>query len=439
MPSHKDIQTVLESTDLHIDRLASSGIEDRLNDIECVTLLGPRQIGKTTLAKSHFEQKRGAVYRDLQDLDVQEEIGYGRDLFEENKKRIIVLDEIQECKYLFKSIKVFIDEQRFVKNRECRFLLFGSASLEVQRKAFSALAGRVSQIQMHGILPTELISAISNFFPSESEEDTLLTNRKITEILMLRGGMPLSLFAKSNQKSLGSRADFVESYVEKDIESYGLNVDRSTLNRCLNFIAKVNGKQFEIGTYTRQLKTDRKNVENAINALEQLLLIRAIEPWSEINGFGVKVSKHTKVYLRDSGLLLSLLEIDDLPMLLKSKQLGMVWESFVIESVIGTAVSAGIYKNCSFYRTHDGENELYLIVKFRDLTKWGFEIKLSEPKQMNAGNIRAAKAVGVDRRFVIHNGTRSYDLNGGFEAMPLHQALNEILKRQQNLDKIREI
>ena len=429
MPSHKQLQEILESNELHVERLIGSEIERRLGRIECVTLLGPRQIGKTTIAHTHFVQKLGAVYRDLEDSDVRTEVGSGRKLFEKYKKRIIILDEIQECEFLFKNIKVFIDEQRFAKNKKCRFLLFGSASLDVQRKAFSSLAGRVTQIQMFGILPTELIRSFDGIFLSESNDEDLLKSKKITDLLMFRGGMPLSLLAKSDQDSLTVRSDFVETYVQNDINNYGLNVDHSTLSSCLRFIASVNGTQFEIGTYTKHLKTNGDNVQNAINALEQLLLIRAIQPWSPFNGIGVRVSKHTKVYIRDSGLLVALLRIRDLPMLLSSKHLGLAWEGFVIESIIGTAISAGKYETCSFYRTYEGDNELDLILEFLDGTSWGIEIKHSEPKRVNAGNIQAASDVGVDRRLLIHNGTRSYDLNGGFKAMPLHQALNEILEK----------
>ena len=429
LPLHKQLQEILESNDLHVDRLIGAEIERRLGYIECVTLLGPRQIGKTTLAISHFVPKAGAVYRDLERLKVQEEVGTGEEFFEQNKNRIIILDEIQECEFLFKEVKVFIDEQRFAKNKKCRFLLFGSASLDVQRKAFSSLAGRVTQIQMFGILPTELIRSFDGIFPSKSEDESLLQSKKITELLMFRGGMPLSLLAKSDQDSLTVRSDFIDTYVQNDIDRYGLNVDHSTLGDCLTFIAKVNGTQFEIGTYTKHLKTTGENVHTAIIALEQLLLIRAVKPWTPYNGSAVRVSKHTKVYVRDSGLLASLLEIDDLPTLLSSRHLGSIWEGFVIESIIGTAISAGNYKNYSFYRTYEGDGELNLILKFSDKTLWGIEIKHSEPKKVNAGNIRVASEVGVDRRLLIHNGTRSYVLNGGFEAMPLHQALNEILEK----------
>lgn len=429
MPSHKQLQEILEGNDLHVDRLIVSEIERRLGYIECVTLFGPRQIGKTTLANAHFEQKLGAVYRDLENSHVRAVVGSGGRLFEENKNRIIILDEIQECEFLFKNTKVFIDEQRFAKNRNTKFLLVGSARLDVQRKAFSSLAGRVTQIQMHGILPTELIRSFDGIFSPKSEEESLLKFKSITELLMFRGGMPLSLLAKSDQDSLTVRSNFIETYVLNDIDRYGLKIDYSTLSNCLRFIASVNGKQFEIGTFTKHLKTTGENVQAAIRALEQLLLIRAVRPWSPYNGTGVRVSKHNIVYVRDSGLLASLLEIEDLSALLGNRCLGSIWEGFVIESVIGTAISAGNYKNYSFYRTHKGNNELDLILEFLDGTSWGIEIKHSEPKKVNFGNIQAASEVGVNRRLVIHNGTRSYNLNGGFEAMPLHQALNEILEK----------
>ena len=430
MPSYEQLQDVLETNNRHVSRLIGTEVERRLQRIECVTLLGPRQIGKTTLAKSHFEENTGAVYRDLEKRKARYEVGNGEDFFEVNKKRTIILDEIQECEFLFKEIKVFIDEQRFANNRDCRFLLFGSASLDVQRNAFSSLAGRVSQIEMSGILPTELISAFNEILPPETGEETLKTYRRITELLMFRGGMPLSLSAESDKESSRVRKDFVKTYVQKDIDHYRLNADSSTLTRCLDYIAKVNGTQFEIGTFTKQLKTTAEKVTAAIDALEQLLLIRAIEPWSHLNGFGVRVSKHTKIFVRDSGLLASLLELDDLSMLLNSNYLGSVWEGFVIESILGTAISAGNYKRCAFYRTHNGDSELDLILKFEDRTVWGIEIKYSEPKYMKPGNIRAASAVGVDRRLVIHNGTRSYKLNGGFEAMPLHEVLDIIREKE---------
>ncbi len=432
MSFHKQLQTLLKSAMFRVDRLICDTIEETLERKECVALLGPRQIGKTTLARSHFEKKLGGVYRDLELSEAQEEVGTGSKFFKRNKGRIIILDEIQERKILFPNIKVHVDEQRFVGNKKCKFLLLGSASLELQKKSVASLTGRVSQIQMTGILLTELINSLTNDIRKTVEQDLPESYKQLTDLLMFRGGMPLSLFAISDERSLREREEMVDSYVEHDIEKYGLNVDKLTLERGLDFIAKVNGSQFEISTYTKHLKTDRQRVHDLISALSQLLLLRVIDPWSEFNGRTVKVTKHTKVYIRDSGLLAYLLKIDDTPSLLTSNRIGSVWESFVIESLIGTAQSIGVYRNCYYYRTHKGESELDFILEFRDGTKWGIEIKHSEPENLNSGNITAATTVGVQRRLVIHNGTNSYEITGGFEAMPLHEALDEILEKRSH-------
>lgn len=431
--SHRQLQSILESREFNVDRLVCEAIMLTHQRKECITLLGPRQIGKTTLAKSFFEEKLGGVYRDLEIKEDREEVGYGSKFFKQHKEQIIILDEIQESESLFAQIKGHIDKQRFMKNKNCKFLLLGSASLDLQRKSVASLTGRVTFIQMTGILLTELIDSLSDHFQSLSDNELYETYKNLTDLLIFRGGMPLSLFASSDEVSIEERMDFIDSYVQRDVEKYGLMVARTTLEDTLTFIAKVNGKQFEIGTFTKRLKTSRQKVQDAISALEQLLLLRAIKPWSVINGRTVEVSKHTKLYIRDTGLLSSLLDIYSPQSLLDSRHIGTVWESFVIESLIGTAQSTGKFRNCYFYRTRDGDSELDFILEFKDGTKWGIEIKYSEPKSLNIGNITAAKTVGVDRRLVIHNGTRSFKISGGFEAMPLHEVLRAILKYQSSL------
>lgn len=432
MSSPKPLKTLIESGTFRVDRLICGTIEKTLERKECVALLGPRQIGKTTLARSHFETKLGGIYRDLEISEDQEEVGTGRKFFKQNKNRIIILDEIQEREILFPNIKGHIDEQRFVRNKNCKFLLLGSASLELQKKSVASLTGRISQIHMTGILLIELINSLSDNIQATSDEDLFESYKQITDLLMFRGGMPLSLLSISDKVSVTERREMIDSYVEHDIDKYGLNVDKVTLERGLDFIAKVNGTQFEISTYTKHLKTDSQRVYDLISALSQLLLVRVIDPWSELNGRTVKVSKHTRVYIRDSGLLAYLLKIDDTRSLLASKHIGSIWESFVIESLIGTSQSIGNYRNCYYYRTHNGESELDFILEFEDRTKWGIEIKHSEQEKLNSGNITAASAVGVQRRLMIHNGTESYDIRGGFKAMPLHKALNEILEKSSS-------
>ena len=426
MTSLEKMQSLIENEKSFVDRLVNNAVDIEHTYVECVTLLGPRQIGKTTLAKRHYETNLGGIYRDLEKSKDREEIGSGSDFFEHHKNRIIILDEIQECAYLFPNIKVHIDEQRFAENSNCKFLLLGSASLDLQKKSVASLTGRVSFMEMTGILLTELINSLSDKIQVSSADELLECHKSLTELLMFRGGMPLSLFAESDTRSLGNRSRFVRTYVENDVEKYGLNVDKLMLQSCLEYIASSNGTQFEIDTFTRRLLTDRQRVQDAISALEQLLLLRVVQPWKKYNGQNPRVSKHTKVYIRDSGLLSSLLGFENPKQLLNSRHIGTIWESFVIESLVGTAQSMGIYRNCFYYRTHDGKNELDLVLEFTDRSTWGIEIKHSEPKRLSSGNITAAKTVGVNKRLAIHNGTKSYDINGGFKAMPLHKALDAV-------------
>ncbi len=435
MLSYEQLQSMIENENSHVDRLICEAIDSKLKRFECVALLGPRQVGKTTLAKSYFQTKLGGVYRDLEQSKAKAEVGTGTDFFDKHKDRIIILDEIQECPNLFPNIKVHIDEQRFEANKNCRFLLLGSASLDLQRQTAASLTGRAAFMQMTGILLPELINSVSPKINLSTKEDTLRCYKGLTDLLVFRGGMPQSLFAESDEESLDKRKEFVGLYVQNDVEKYGLNVDKNTLESCLDYIAKENGQQFEIGTYKMNLKTSGQKILDSISALTQVLLVRLIDPWKKHNGQTHKVTKHSKVYIRDSGMLVSLLGIDDVHLLLESKHIGAIWESFVIESLVMTAQSIGILRNCFYYRTHKGECELDLILEFQDRKKWGIEIKHSEPKQLNTGNITAAERVGVNKRLVIHNGTNTYKVNGGFEAMPLNQALEAIRKRNPRLAK----
>ena len=302
--------------------------------------------------------------------------------------------------------------------------------MDLQRKSVASLSGRVSFKQITGILLPELINSLSDKIQVASEDELLEYHKSLTELLIFRGGMPLSLLAKSTVESLQERSEIIDTYVKNDIKKYGLNVDSATLERCLRHIAMVNGKQFEIGTFTSKLTTNRQRVQDSISALEQLLLLRVIDPWGEINGRSVKVSKHTKLYIRDSGLLVSLLRFKTPQSLLGSRHIGTIWESFVIESVIGTAQSTGYFENCYYYRTHDGNSELDLVLEFTDGTIWGIEIKYSQSNRLNAGNIEAAENIDAKKRLVVHNGTENFEIYGDFEAMPLHMALTAIRERK---------
>lgn len=421
------VQFFTNQSNFYVDRHIRRIIEQRLNTIECVVLLGPRQIGKSTLAKTYFVEQLGAVYRDLEDELTKNEIGNGREFFRQHQDRIIVLDEIQENPVLFRSVKVHIDEQRFEKNKKNKFLLLGSASLDLQRHSAKSLTGRSSQIQMTGVLLNELIQGLSDLFSLEPDSDATKNSiSNLVNLLLVRGGMPNSLFARSSEDSQQILTSIVETYVQNDLRSFGLNVDANKLFDCLNLIAMTNGQQYGVQRFATKLEFNRQEVTDSIRALEQLLLVRKLPP---LNGFGkykVKLAKQSKLYIRDSGILCSRLDIDSTDGLASNRNIGEIWEGFVIESIIGAAISAGVYKDCRYFRTHSGDLELDMVLSLKDGTLWGIEIKYSESEQPTPGNIKAAQMINVDRKIMIHGGTEDIKCNGGFRGLPLYKVMTEL-------------
>lgn len=418
-----------------LDRHVRTRIDQELEFYPCVVLLGPRQVGKSTLARTHYSQNTNTIYRDLENKDSMKEIGNGLKFFEQHKGKMIVLDEIQENENLFPAIKCTIDDQKFTNNPKHKFLLLGSASLELQRKSATSLLGRCTYIQMTGILPTELMDTLptilygpsSNQKPS-NENSKVIANfyRQLIDTLLIRGGMPDSLFAASQRESSKVLRNIVEQYVRSDLESYGFNVDANSLSECLTQIAKSNGEQFEISHFTTNLGMNRIEVTDSINALEQLLLIRKLRPLNGYGKFNVRLSKHPKLYIRDSGLLASRLNIQDIDKLKNSKFIGGAWEGFVIESIIGTAISSGVFKDCHYFRTYNGDQELDLVLTLDNGEKWGFEIKTSIDRQLKKGNYEAAETVQVDKKILVHSGTEVREIQGGFTGYPLIDVLNKI-------------
>ena len=418
-------------TDRHVQEI----IEKKFNRLECIVLLGPRQIGKSTFAKNWAQTKGNAVYRDLEDPEAKNDLGNGRKFFKEHKDKIIILDEIQENPALFQSIKVHIDEQRFKGNRNSKFLLLGSASLDLQRGSAKSLTGRCGQIQMSGILLSELLECIPSEYLVRSTEadpiyssDNMLRDQytSLINYLLTRGGLPSSLFADDVDSSEAEIEDILELYVQNDLTSFGLNVDSNKLSNCLDLIAQTSGQQYEIGHFTKSTGFNGGDVRDSLSALEQLLLVRKLHPLNGLGRFEFELTKHPKLYIRDTGFLLSRIEIDDIEMLSDSGYLGGVWEGFVIETIVSAAIYAGVLKRCNFFRTHTGDQELDLVLKLRNRELWGIEIKYAENSQPSRGSIKAAETLDVDRRILVHSGLKTGELDGGFTSLPLIDVLNEI-------------
>ena len=433
MTESKVVEYLLSNRGRMIDRHVQTAIEKKFNLYKCVVLLGPRQIGKSTLVKSQYLKGSEVVYCDLENEESLAEIGNGIKFFEKHEGKFIILDEVQENEKLFPAVKCIIDDQDFANAKRSKFLLLGSASLEIQRKSSASLLGRCSYIQMTGLLMSEVIEFLPSEFylpdskkdsPSDSPELRPEIYLELIDTLLIRGGLPASLFASSSSERREILQNIFDQYVWSNLKPYGLNVSSSILSECLRFIAKTNGQQFEIGRFTTNLGMNGTEVTDSIRALEQLLLVRKLEPLNGYGELGVDLSKHPKLYIRDSGLMTFLLGMEDIYKLKNSKFKGGAWEGFVIESIVSTAIYSGVFVNCRHFRTHKGDQELDLILSLNNGEKWGFEIKFSPNEQPSKGNIEAAETVQVDQRLLVHGGTETSELNGRFTGLPLIKALN---------------
>lgn len=427
------------TTDEQVDRNIQETVESALEMIECVALIGPRQVGKTTLAHRIIEDRENSVYRDLDDPEQREEVGNGVEFFNNHRDALIVLDEIQNCPDLFPALKAHIDRQR----RENRgpggkFLLLGSASLDLQQHAAASLTGRYREVQMMGLLPTELRATMGKVAEAELEmrsgvaqvADQAPANVDgvsfdQVEVLWCRGGLPRSFLAADDEISVAYRRSFIENYLRNDIRELGFDVDSRLLERCFRYLASVNGCEFKKQTFADALGTDHASIDQAIGVLNQLLLIRILEPWS----LNVKhrVTRRPTIYIRDSGILHNLLELETIASLQAHDRRGHSWEGFVIESLIGTAVNSGKYRGGYYFRTDDGSSELDFVLDRGGGVTWGFEIKCGNTPRVSIKNTRAADMIGVERRFLIHTGVESFmTKQGDFEGMPLTKALGVV-------------
>lgn len=418
-----------------IERHVQPAIDKEFNQFKCVVILGPRQIGKSTLARTHYRKRDDAVYCDLENKETLVEIGNGIKYFESRRGKFIILDEIQENEELFTATKCIIDDQLFSEGEKSKFLLLGSASLEIQRKSSTSLLGRCSYIQMTGLLISEVIEFLPSEFyiqnskmdsPSYSPELNPEIYLDLLDTLLIRGGMPSSLFAGSHNERRNFFEKIIEQYVRSDLKSYGLNVSSRTLMDCLSYIAKTNGQQFEIGRFTSNLGVDGKEVRDSISALEQLLLVRRLDPLNGFGELGVDLSKHPKLFIRDSGLLSFLLNIEDINKLKNSRFKGGAWEGFVIETIVSTAIYSGVFVDCHHFRTHKGNQELDLILQLVNGEKWGFEIKFSPDGEPSKRNFESAQIAQVNQRILVHSGVKTPKPKGGFAILPLVEVLNRI-------------
>ncbi len=367
-----------------------------------VALLGPRQAGKTTLALAVAEQRR-SVYLDLEDPDDRRRLAEPALFLEALDDHLVVLDEIHRVPELFWSLRGIIDRGRRAGRGVGRFLILGSASIDLLRQAGESLAGRVAMLELTPFTVLEV-------------ED----RRAVRERLWLRGGFPESCLASDDETSFAWRKDFVRTYLERDIATFGVRVPATTLERLWTMLAHRQGTLLNASALAGALEVSAQSVTRYIDLLVDLLLVRRLAPLTA--NVGKRLVKSPKVYIRDSGLVHALLGVPTLTALAGHPVVGRSWEGFVIETLLTVLPWRA---TAFFYRTSAGA-EIDLVIEHGGGERWAIEIKRSLSARPSRGFHTACRDIGASRALVVHAGEDRFPVSSTTEGIGLRALAEEL-------------
>ncbi len=386
-----------------IERRIKKDVEEGLDRQAAVALIGPRQVGKTTLARE-IAKDRDAIYLDLENSDDRGKLANASLFLKQYEDKLVVLDEIHRVPEIFQTLRGVIDEGRRRGKRTGRFLVLGSASVDLLRQSGESLAGRIEYVDMG---PFDVLEV-------GREEGAL--NR-----LWIQGGFPDSFLAKKEKDSFKFRKDFIRTYLERDVPQFGSRIPAETLERLWTMLAHSQGTLLNSSKLAANMSVSARTVNNYIDLLVDLLLVRRLSPFRA--NIGKRLVKSPKVYVRDSGLIHALLGIDGYETLAGHPVVGASWEGFIIENLLSVAPDRTF---SSFYRTSAGA-EIDLILELPGMAGvWAIEIKRGLGARLGKGFHNAIEDIKPKRSFVVYAGLERYRVAEDVEAIGLHELAQEI-------------
>ncbi len=377
-----------------IPRRLATALKAALAEAPAVALLGPRQVGKTTLALA-LAAERPTVYLDLEAEPDRAKLAEPQLYLAQHADKLVILDEVQRAPQLFLSLRGLIDAGRRRGQGKGRFLVLGSASIDLLRQSSESLAGRIRLLELA---------------PLDAGE----VGAERVDALWLRGGFPESLLAASDAASLRWRTDFIRTYLERDIPQLGPRIPAETLRRLWTMLAHSQGGLLNAAALARALAIDGKTVASYLDLLVDLLLVRRLAPWH--GNVGKRLVKSPKVYVRDSGLVHALLGLGDREALLAHPVAGASWEALAIESLIAAAPAG---TQAHFFRTAAGAEIDLLLQRPGERQPWAIEIKRGLAPKLERGFHLGCDVVRPARRRVVYGGTERFPIADGIDAVSL--------------------
>ena len=385
-----------------LSRIVTDEVKQALGYQAAVALIGPRQVGKTTLAHQ-IAQEYEALYLDLEDSNHRNRLQNPVLFFESMEDRLVILDEIHRMPELFQTLRGVIDKGRRKQKGKGRFLILGSASIDLLKQSGETLAGRIAYINMSPFLALEIDK-----------------NRKALERLWLRGGFPQSYLAKDNKESMVLRKDFIRTYLERDVPLFGSHIPSATLERFWTMLSHNQACILNASKLSRALGISVQSITRYIDLLSDLLLIRRLQPYH--TNIAKRLVKSPKIYIRDSGFVHTLLGIRSLEQLFGHPVVGMSWEGFVLENLLSVRPWPS---PAFFYKTSAGA-EIDLLIEHKNKTLWAIEIKRSLSPKIEKGFYHACEDLKPSRGFIVYAGEDRYPVSDKIEVIGLHEMALEL-------------
>ena len=362
-----------------------------LADYPAVALLGPRQVGKTTLALKVADAVN-SIYLDLESAADRAKLADPELYLADHEDKLVILDEVHRVPELFQSLRGLIDRGRRKGKRAGRFLLLGSASIDLLKQSGETLAGRIAYLE----LPTLGVLEID----VDKQDD-----------LWIRGGFPDSYLAAEDATSIAWRQNFIRTYLERDVPQLGPRIAAETLRRFWVMLAHTQGGLHNAASLARGLDVDGKTIAKYLDLMVDLLLVRRLTPWHR--NIGKRLVKSPKIFVRDSGVTHALLGLGSKEDVLGHPVVGHSWEGFVIENLISVSPFG---TEASFYRASGGA-EIDLILALPGREPWAIEIKRSLEPRLSKGFHHACADIRPEAKFVVYPGGERFKMSNGVEAI----------------------
>ena len=396
-----------QNESLIFDRQIWLTVNRMIKSYACVVLIGSRVVGKTTSARRYSQKQPSSIYLNLSNPDTRGELSDGKKFLEQHKNKIIILDDAHEFRALYPALKEHIQTLRDDKATDGKLLLSVAPDSVFEETLCSTLSSHdYARLEVTGILINELYRNLHDDLDFHQTDTSPFDCEAFIDHLLLRGGLPDSLFSHSDDGSHDFLSALINSYVHIDLPLAIKNIDPYVILNCLRFIAWCNGREIDLDCFSEAVNEDSSVVRQIVSGLVQALVVRELEPLQTAGSSSSTDRCNRKLYIRDSGMLSSLLDINNDQELRESQHYTSIWEGFIVESVIGVMNNFNLYHSSYYVPRPELFGNIELVIKLKNNETWGLGFSCandqSVTKSASTTDVDLSTLAGVTKRIIVH-------------------------------------